>query len=322
MISLKRGLWLLMVFGLYGCDGESTHPLMGTLEWDRVCILAEVAEPVLSWSVVEGEKVEAGQLLLSLDPQRQDAQIAQARATLDRVRWRAQELTNGSRSEDVEAARARVSSRHAAQLEAQRRYERVEQLHMRGLATNAELDRARADRDQMSSADRADSANLKALVSGARAEQLEQASADVRAAEASLALATAVRGRLDIRAPRAGRVDALPFRPGDQPPQGAEVASLLVGDVPYVRLFIPASRRAGIAVGDRLVVQVEGVSQPFAARIRSLRSEASFTPYYALAGKDASHLSYRAEAVLEDEAARQLPAGLPVQARFEENVQH
>ncbi len=58
-------------------------------------------------------------------------------------------------------------------------------------------------------------------------------------------------------------------------------------------------------------MHVEGIETPFAAHLESLASEPSFTPYYALAGDDASRLVYRAEARLEGEAARRLPAGLP-----------
>ena len=79
-------------------------------------------------------------------------------------------------------------------------------------------------------------------------------------------------------------------------------------------MFIPASIRAQVSVGDVMRVFVEGVEQPFQARVRSIRSEAAFTPYYALTGDDASRLMYRAELVLQGEAARQLPAGLPLRA--------
>jgi HlyD family secretion protein len=46
--------------------------------------------------------------------------------------------------------------------------------------------------------------------------------------------------------------------------------------------------------------------------LRSIRSEPSFTPYYALAGDDASRLVYAAELLLDSGA--DLPAGLPVTA--------
>ena len=94
---------------------------------------------------------------------------------------------------------------------------------------------------------------------------------------------------------------------------------LLVGDAPYARVYVPASVRPNIAIGDALKVKVEGVEEPFDATVRSIASESSFTPYFALTGEDASRLVYRAELVLKGEAARKLPAGLPVQA---ERVSH
>jgi len=90
------------------------------------------------------------------------------------------------------------------------------------------------------------------------------------------------------------------------------LVSLLVGDAPYARVFVPSPRRAALDVGAHFDVHVEGVATPFAATLRSIRSEPSFTPYYALAGDDATRLVYQAELVLEGGA--ELPAGLPVTA--------
>jgi HlyD family secretion protein len=124
---------------------------------------------------------------------------------------------------------------------------------------------------------------------------------------------------LTIVAPRPGRIDALPFKVGDQPPAGAVVASLLVGESPYARVFVPMPRRAAIAPGGHLDVRVQGIDLPFDSIVRSIRSEPSFTPYYALAGDDASRLAYRAELVLQGESARDLPSGLPVTAELASN---
>jgi HlyD family secretion protein len=153
---------------------------------------------------------------------------------------------------------------------------------------------------------------LRELTQGTRPEQVEQAAAAVDAARASLETLMLTRERLTVRAPRAGRVDALPFHPGDQPPVGAELVSMLVGDAPYARVFVPAPRRAELGIGSRFEVRVEGVAAPFAASLRSIRSEPSFTPYYALAGDDATRLVYPAELLLD--GGTELPAGLPVTA--------
>ncbi len=67
---------------LVGCADPGPAPLVGTLEWDRVAVTAELAEPVLAWHVAEGDRVEAGTVLLELDSRRQDARITEAESQL------------------------------------------------------------------------------------------------------------------------------------------------------------------------------------------------------------------------------------------------
>lgn len=303
----------LLLVALTGC-ADADKPLLGTLEWDRVSLPAEASEVLLRITVAEGERVEAGQLLLELDPRRQDARIAQARAEVEQAAAHLAELSNGARSETIDAARADLARNRAELTDAERSFSRIAELYQRKQVAIAELDRARAARDQASAATRSAEAQLRELTNGTRPEQLEQAAAALEAARGNLAQLQVGREHLSLRAPRSGLVDALPFKVGDQPPAGAELVSLLVGEQPYARVFIPASIRAQVSVGDVMRVFVEGVEQPFQARVRSIRSEAAFTPYYALTGDDASRLMYRAELVLQGEAARQLPAGLPLRA--------
>jgi HlyD family secretion protein len=305
---------LLAALSLAGCAKEAPQPLVGTLEWDRIAVTAELAEPVLRWAVAEGDRVEAGAVLLELDPRRQDARIAEARGNLMASEGKLAELTHGARIETIDAARANLASAHAAETDAEAEYTRVAEMRKRELVAQSQLDQALAARNQRRAATQALEAQLRELTHGTRPEQIEQAAAAVDAARATLSGLTLTRERLTVRAPRAGRVDALPFRAGDQPPLGAEVVSMLVGDAPYARVFVPAPRRAELKAGDRFEVRVQGVAEPFPAKLRSIRSEPSFTPYYALAGDDASRLVYRSELLLEGAAAADLPAGLPVAA--------
>ncbi|AYC33797.1 HlyD family efflux transporter periplasmic adaptor subunit [Pseudomonas cavernae] len=312
-------LALLLLATLTGCEPQAPTALLGTLEWDRIALPAESSERILRWAVAEGEQVQAGQLLLELDPSRQDARIRQAEGAVAQAAARLTELSNGARLENIEAAQATLASSRATLIDAERNFQRIAALYQRGLVAIAEQDRARASRDQaraeVSNAD----ARLRELTNGTRPEQLEQAAAALEAARGQLAQQQVDRAHLSVHAPRAGRVDALPFKPGDQPPAGAVVVSLLVGDAPYARVFVPAPQRSRLAIGDRLRVQVEGVELVFDARVRSIRSEASFTPFFALTGDDASRLVYRAELLLEGDAARQLPAGLPLSAEPSED---
>lgn len=311
----SRGrLHLVWLLSLAGCATDAPAPIVGALEWDRIGVAAELSEPVLRWEVAEGDRVDAGMLLLELDPRRQDARIAQARAALAQAQARLDELTHGARTETIDAARAALARARAAQADAESEYVRVAELRTRELVSASQLDQALAARDQRRAETESAEATLRELTEGTRPEQIEQAAAGVDALQAALRELELTRARLSVHAPRAGVVDALPFEPGDQPPVGATVVSLLVGDAPYARVFVPATQRAGLARGDRFDVRVEGVDRTFRATLRSIRSEPSFTPYYALAGDDASRLVYRAELLLDGNEAATLPAGLPLTA--------
>ena len=321
MRTSYRWLLLVLLLGLSACDGEPGPLLLGTLEWDRIGVPAEASETVLAWHVAEGERVQAGQLLLELDPRRQDARIAQASAEVAQAQARLDELSNGTRPESIEAAQAVLRRNRARLTAAEQDFQRVEQLYQRELVAVAELDNARASRDQA----RAELANAAAQVlelsNGGRIEQLQQASAAHQAALAGLLQLQLNREHLQLHAPRAGLVEALPFKVGDQPPLGAELVSLLVGAAPYARVFVPASQRSSLQLGEVMQVLVEGVATPFRGTLRQIASEASFTPYYALTGEDASRLVYRAEVVLEGAAAQRLPAGLPLRVERDAHAQ-
>ena len=305
----------LVSLGIAGCEERGPAPILGTLEWDRVAVTAELAEPVLRWNVAEGDRVEAGAVLLELDARRQDARIAEAESDLKMAEARLAELAHGARIETIDASRANLSRARAAQEDAETEYARVAELRKRELVAQSVVDQALAARNQRRAETSQAEAQLRELTQGTRPEQIEQAAAGVAAARAALDTLKLTRDRLTVRAPRAGRIDALPFHPGDQPPVGAELVSMLVGDAPYARVFVPAPRRTEVGAGTRFEIHVEGIATPFTAKLRSIRSEPSFTPYYALAGADASRLVFRAALLLASGAGvAELPAGLPLTA--------
>jgi ABC-2 type transport system ATP-binding protein len=118
-----------------------------------------------------------------------------------------------------------------------------------------------------------------------------------------------------VRAPRAGRVDALPFRAGDQPPAGATVASLLVGEAPYARVFVPASVRASVREGQDFSLHVEGSDRSGMRACAASRAILPSRPTTRSPARYASRLVYRAELLLTDADAAQLPAACRCRCR-------
>ena len=311
---LRTCALMALTLALAACK-PADDSMLGTLEWDRIAVPAEASEPILALHVAEGDTVKAGQLLVTFDARRVQARVAQAQAAVTQQEARLSELLHGARSEQLDAARAAVASAVASRVEAERQYARQAELAGKQLVARSSLDAARATRDRAQAQVAQAQAQLRELTQGTRSEQVEQAQAALANARSALEAVQLDQARLQVHAPRAGRVDALPFKVGAQPPAGATVASLLVGEAPYARIFVPEDRRVALRPGQPFLVHVQGRDGDLRASVRSIAHDPNFTPYYALTGDDASRLVYRAELVLTDPAAQVLPAGLPVQVR-------
>ena len=311
-------LVLLAVAGLAACSKPPPQAL-GTLEYDRIALPAPAAERVVAIDVREGERVKAGQALLQLDPTHTQSELAAAEAQAQQQREVLAELQAGPRGEDIERARANLAAAQAQAREARAYYDRLVPLKGNGYVAAADLDRARAAAGNAGGQVAAARAALDELLHGTRPEQIAQAQAAVAAATAQAGAQQVLLGKLAIVAPRAGRIDSLPYKLGDQAPIGAPVAILLAGDAPYARIYVPEQQRARVRVGDAIQVFVSGRDRPYAGKVRMIRSEPDFTPYYALIGDDAARLSYLAEVTLGADAV-ELPAGLPVRVEFHESA--
>ena len=304
----------VVLLAVAGCS-KSPPQALGTLEYDRITLPAPAAERVVAIDVREGERVKAGQALLQLDPTHTQSELAAAEAQAQQQREVLAELQAGPRGEDIERARANLAAAQAQAREARAYYDRLVPLKGNGYVAAADLDRARAAAGNAEGQVAASRAALDELLHGTRPEQIAQAQAAVAAATAQASAQQVLLGKLAVVAPRAGRIDSLPYKLGDQAPMGAPVAILLTGDAPYARIYVPEQQRVKVRVGDAIQVFVSGRDQPYAGKVRMIRSEPDFTPYYALIGDDAARLSYLAEVALGADAA-ELPAGLPVRVEF------
>lgn len=298
---------------LLSACGNNAPQALGTLEYDRINLPAPAAERIVGVNAREGERVKAGQLLLKLDPAHTQAQLAAAEAQARQQQEVLRELQVGPRKEDIARARADLAAAQANARDARAYYNRLLGFKDRNFVAPADLDRARAAAGSAEGQAQAARATLDELLHGNRPEQIAQAQASLSAAQASAQAQRVLLGKLDVVAPRDAIVDSIPYKLGDQAPVGAPLAILLAGDAPYARIYVPEQQRASVRVGDEVTVHVDGRDKALHGRVRMVRSEPVFTPYYALVGEDAARLSYIAEVALGKDAAG-LPAGLPLHA--------
>jgi HlyD family secretion protein len=305
---------LLFALSLAACKPDAPQAL-GTLEYDRITLPAPAAERIVAIDVHEGDIVTEGQVIARLEATRLGPQAEAAGAEAQAQAARLAELQAGARTEDIAQARAALAAAQAQSREAEAQRARFAALGKRQLVARADVDRTRAAAESAAAQVARAQAALAELEHGTRVEQVAAGEAAVRAAQAQAQVQQVSLGKLVVAAPRAGRIDSLPYKLGDQAPVGAPLAILLVGPSPHARIYVPEPLRVGVKPGDAVRVYVGGRDGALAGTVRSIRSEAVFTPYYALIGKDAARLSYLAEVELGSDAAG-LPAGLPVRVEF------
>lgn len=304
---------LLLALALAGCSRPAPQAL-GTLEWDRVTVPAPASEKIVRIDVREGQQVAAGAPLMQLEITRTRSQLVALQAQAAQSGAALLELRNGPRAEDIAQSRALLAAAKAQARESQAYYARLQPLAARQLVAASALDSARAAAQSAQAQVRQADAALTELLRGTRFEQVAQGQAALSSAEANASAQSVLLDKLSLVAPRAGRVDSLPYKLGDQPASGAPLVVLLVGEAPYARVYLPQGLRNRLQVGDAVNVQLQGqrAARAYSGRVRMISSEPVFTPYFALTGQDAERLSYLAEISLGKEAAG-LPVGAPLQ---------
>jgi HlyD family secretion protein len=318
---MRRGIrsiastWVALC--VWGCGDSSSTIAVGTLERDRIDLVAEASEPVVERAVAEGDHVEAGALLVRLDPTSHDARVAEADSARARTAARLAELVRGPRRQEIDEARARLHGAEGRLATARSELARADELVSQKVMSSEQRDARRADFDEAKAARDAGVASLDALLEGTTAEEIAQAEAALAEADAALVDARLRRARLEVRAPTAGWVDALPYERGERPPAGGVVCVLLAEEAPYARVYVPAEIRIGVRPGTAATIRIDGIDAPLRGRVRHVAREASFTPYFALTERDRGRLVYLAKVDLLDSAARGLPTGVPVEVTFD-----
>ena len=317
MPSNTRSLLVLLASAatvVAGCARkDAAWEVHGTLERDRLELVAESNEQIIEVPVKEGDRVAAGAVVARQEAGTMQPRLDQARASVDEAGRRLAELQSGPRQREIEEARAALAGAESALETEAREYARVRSLVERKLVSASSLDQAQARRDAARSSRDQAGARLKLLQEGTRVEQLQQAQAALARSRAALAELETTASRYVVHAPRPGMIEALPYKLGERPPAGAPVVVMLVDGTPYARVHVPETLRAQFTAGSRVLARVDGIAEPLAGTVRYISAEAAFTPYYALTQKDRTRLSYLAEVTLDDARAAALPAGVPVQ---------
>jgi len=313
---MKHKNWLIpaLLLTLSACNNSDDTFMVGTLERDRVEVTVESNEPIIAIHVQDGQILKTGDLILEQDPSRLERILAQQLALRDQSAARVAELERGPRKETVREARAQLDSARSSAKNAASNLTRVKELFARELSNQFNLDLATTRSETTIAAEQAASESLNRLLNGTTVEELDQAIAALKAAEAAINRIQLDIDRLKIHAPVNGMLDKRLYQLGERPQIGATISVILDSARTYARIYVPEPWRASVQPGKQLVVRIDGNDQTFTGIVRWVSADASFTPYFALTEHDRSRLSYLAEVDVPD--ASSLPSGLPLEVDF------
>jgi len=252
---------------LFGACQPNTNSsaVSGTIEVDEVHVASRYGGRVEKIHVNEGQTLTNGQLIAELDAAELQARLRLAAAQLE-------ELKAGPRSQEITAAKAEWEA-----LVAQLDLARVEA--KRALELYAQKTVSETERDQTVSRATALERNVKAAQSryellhvGTRPEQIEQARARVAEVQAQLR-------EMRITAPADCVLETLAVKVGDVLPAAREIATLLLVDHRWVRVYVPEPWLGHIRLGEKVPLHVDGFpGREFSGEVEQIGRQAEFTP--------------------------------------------
>jgi len=226
----------------------------GRVEADLIDVASEIGGRIATLHVQEGDLVETGDTLASIDTDTLDAQLTRAEAEL------------AAAESQAEQARAMVDQNEAALEFSQVELERASTLLERGFGTQEVVDRRRAERDT----DRATLDAARASLTAAE-RQIDAAQAVIREIESRLEDAR-------ILAPVGGRVLYRLAEPGEVVPSGAPIVTLVDLSRVYMEVFLPTPGAARVGIGAEARIRLDGIDLVIPARVSFVSPDAQFTP--------------------------------------------
>jgi len=289
----------------------------GTVEARNIRVGSKIGGRIDKVLVREGDRVEAGQVLVTFDDQELLASLAESRASAEKAKrgYRREEIAearaaaleakadydmkkSGYRKEDIAAAQADLDRTAAEETRTRLDFQRYEALASKDLVSKQQRDTAEANwkvalaqkenaRHKLDELNRGyrpeEVAAAEARYDQARAtlEKMERGNRreDIAAAEAAQALEEARFRERQVLAPTRATVEVLDVRPGDLVPPNTPVATLLESDQIYVRIYVPETEISRVKVGDKAAITVDSATkQVFDGVVEQINQQAEFLP--------------------------------------------
>lgn len=246
-------------------EKEEGLTLAGSIEARTVEVGSLVGGRIAAVHVEEGDRVEAGQPLVTFETDLRDLEIAEQRTRVAEARANLERVRRGPRQEELRRARIEWES-------AETDRQRFQALWRSGVVARRDYDAAEVRAAQALE-------SYREAQRGGRPEDVAAAQASLAGAEQRLAYLDRQRQETVVAAPASGIVETLDLRPGDLVGANQPVASLLEQGQLSVRVYVPEPRLGQVRVGQAASVFVDSFpGRAFPGRIVEISDQGEYTP--------------------------------------------
>jgi HlyD family secretion protein len=259
------GLFVVLILGNSCTSNRNPTSVSGTIETDEVRVASRYGGRVEKLLVQEGDTLKAGQPIAELDAAELHAKRDQAAAQLA-------EFEAGTRKEEIQAAKHDWEALAADLEKARVDLRRAEQLFAEKTTSPTEHDQAVTRAQTLENNVAAAKSRYDLLLAGTRPERIAQARAQLAEIEAQLR-------EMKIVAPSDCVVEVLNVRVGDVLASNREIATLLLAEHLWVRVYVPEPWLGHIQLGEAVKVRVDSEpNKDFQGTVEQIAREAEFTP--------------------------------------------
>jgi HlyD family secretion protein len=326
---MNRIHFVLIAFTVACADEAPTDRIRvsGHVEATETRIAPEAGGRILTLTVKEGDRVQQGQVVMTLDTR--DVQLAIQRALAERQAADAQLrlVIAGARVEDVRQAQSQIETARAELAAARTELDAAEQDLARFetlLSTNSGSRKQRDDaatrrdlaRDRVASAQsrvRTAEAGHAKLKAGARPEEVDAARARVAAASAQIATLEKHAGDGTVVAPVSGIVTEKLVEVGEVIAPRAPALVVVDLDRAWADVFVPEPAVPQIRIGQTATIHTDAGGNGITGTIGYISPKAEFTPRNVQTAEERSKLVYRIRINVDNKDGI-LKQGMPVEA--------
>ena len=308
---------------------SNTLRVSGHVEATETRLAPDAGGRILTFTVKEGDRIEQGRELLTLDQRDVELALRRARADWAQADANLRLVMAGARSEDIRqaesqvaAARADVSAARAEQVAAEQDLERFETLLTNNSGSRKQRDDAATRRDVAKDRVSAAESRVKAaeetvlrLRAGARREEVEAARARVAAVDAQIATLEKSLADTTFHSPVTGIVTEKLVEEGEVIAPRTPVAVVVNLDDAWADVFVPEPAVPRIRLGQTVQVFTDAGGAGIPGTITYISPKAEFTPRNVQTAEERSKLVYRVR-VSVNNSSGVLKQGMPVEAEL------